>query len=206
MLVASTTGKGDAVVTIYERVNGAFKDVKVLAEKDFPAAGDKALFNSYVSKAKQLAAGSKGTPRGQTPPPAQTQKFAALKALQHEVVALEAALINRIAQDACPWLGTGCFAAGTKLLTRRGWVAVELLAVGDELASRAEGDPGAGIEWQAVEECFRRTGRVLHLHFTDGELVRTTPEHPFWVEGAAGTRGESHGVERRGRKLARSGV
>jgi hypothetical protein len=69
------------------------------------------------------------------------------------------------------------------LLTKRGWVAVELLAVGDELASRAEADPNAEIEWQAVEECFRRTGRVLHLHFTDGELVRTTPEHPFWVKG-----------------------
>jgi len=55
--------------------------------------------------------------------------------------------------------------------------------VGDELASRAESDPGAEIEWQAVEECFRRTGRVLHLHFTDGELIRTTPEHPFWVRG-----------------------
>ncbi len=69
------------------------------------------------------------------------------------------------------------------MLTKRGWVAVELLVVGDELASRAESDPGAEIEWQAVEECFRRTGRVLHLHFTDGELIRTTPEHPFWVRG-----------------------
>ena len=23
---------------------------------------------------------------------------------------------------------------------------------------------------------------MLHLHFPDGELIRTTPEHPFWVE------------------------
>jgi hypothetical protein len=27
-----------------------------------------------------------------------------------------------------------------------------------------------------------RTGRVLHLHLADGQLIRTTPEHPFWVE------------------------
>jgi hypothetical protein len=24
---------------------------------------------------------------------------------------------------------------------------------------------------------------VLHLHFPNGELIRTTPEHPFFVEG-----------------------
>ncbi|MBY0456593.1 MAG: hypothetical protein K2V38_04595, partial [Gemmataceae bacterium] len=29
--------------------------------------------------------------------------------------------------------------------------------------------------------------RVLHLHFPDGELIRTTPEHPFWVEGTGWT-------------------
>ncbi|MBY0460847.1 MAG: HINT domain-containing protein, partial [Gemmataceae bacterium] len=29
--------------------------------------------------------------------------------------------------------------------------------------------------------------RVLHLHFPDGELIRTTPEHPFWVEGQSWT-------------------
>jgi intein/homing endonuclease len=70
-------------------------------------------------------------------------------------------------------------------LTRRGWLAVEAIAQGDEVASRHESDdPVAGaVEWKAVEATFRRTGRVLHLHFPDGELIRTTPEHPFFVEG-----------------------
>jgi hypothetical protein len=43
------------------------------------------------------------------------------------------------------------------------------------------------VAWQPVEACFRRTGRILHLHFPDGELIRTTPEHPFFVEGQGWT-------------------
>jgi hypothetical protein len=91
--------------------------------------------------------------------------------------------------DACVALGTGCFAAGTKLLTRRGWVGVEHLAVGDELAARDQfADPVSGaVDWKPVEAVFRRLGRVLHLHFPDGELIRTTPEHPFCVEGKGWT-------------------
>ena len=38
-----------------------------------------------------------------------------------------------------------------------------------------------------VEATFRRTGRILHLHFPNGELIRTTPEHPFYVAGKGWT-------------------
>ncbi|MDY3562332.1 HINT domain-containing protein [Gemmata sp. JC673] len=72
-------------------------------------------------------------------------------------------------------------------MTRRGWVAVELLGVGDEVASRTEHDPSGPVEWKPVEDTFRRTGRVLHLHFAGGELIRTTPEHPLWVDGKGWT-------------------
>lgn len=43
------------------------------------------------------------------------------------------------------------------------------------------------MEWKPVEATFRRTGRILHLHFPDGELIRTTPEHPVFVEGQGWT-------------------
>jgi hypothetical protein len=43
------------------------------------------------------------------------------------------------------------------------------------------------VEWKPVEATFKRLGRVLHLHFPDGELIRTTPEHPFFVEGKGWT-------------------
>jgi len=43
------------------------------------------------------------------------------------------------------------------------------------------------VAWKPVEATFRRTGRILHLHFPNGELIRTTPEHPFYVEGKGWT-------------------
>jgi hypothetical protein len=64
---------------------------------------------------------------------------------------------------------------------------VEEIGVGQEVASRSELDPMGEVAWKAVEACFRRTGRVLHLHFPDEELIRTTPEHPFFVEGKGWT-------------------
>ncbi|MFQ3593258.1 MAG: polymorphic toxin-type HINT domain-containing protein [Gemmataceae bacterium] len=75
-----------------------------------------------------------------------------------------------------------CFAAGTKLLTKRGWIAIEHLQVGDEVWSKPEGEPGHEGGWKAVEELFQRTGRIWHLH-VGGELIRTTGEHPFFVVG-----------------------
>jgi len=33
-----------------------------------------------------------------------------------------------------------------------------------------------------VEEKFERTGRILHLHLANGFVIRTTPEHPFYIE------------------------
>ncbi len=103
------------------------------------------------------------------------------------MAAAEDVVVADILASACKALNAGCFAAGTKLLTRRGWVAVEEIGVGDEVASRSELDPRGAVEWKGVEATFRRTGRILHLHFPGGELVRTTPEHPFWVEGTGWT-------------------
>jgi hypothetical protein len=59
---------------------------------------------------------------------------------------------------------------------------VETLREGDEVASRPENDVYGTIAFRPIEEVFVRTGRVLHLHLSDGQLIRTTPEHPFWVE------------------------
>jgi hypothetical protein len=48
--------------------------------------------------------------------------------------------------------------------------------------SRDESDPAGVPVWKAVEARFERTGCILHLHVS-GEVIRTTPEHPFYVEG-----------------------
>jgi RHS repeat-associated protein len=75
-----------------------------------------------------------------------------------------------------------CFGAGTRLLTRRGWVAIERLEVGDEVWSRPEQEPGAAGEWKRVEELFVRSAAVLALR-VGGQEVLTTAEHPFYIRG-----------------------
>src|SRR5207245_1001868 len=61
----------------------------------------------------------------------------------------------------------------------------------DLVFSRDEFDPFRLVEAKLVQEKFQRTGRILHLHLSDGKMIRTTPEHPFYRENtgwaAAGT-------------------
>ncbi|MBA2227937.1 hypothetical protein [Thermogemmata fonticola] len=59
----------------------------------------------------------------------------------------------------------------------------------DAVAARlgAEAEAQVAVAWKPVAATCRRTGRILHLHFPNGELIRTTPEHPFYVEGKGWT-------------------
>jgi hypothetical protein len=52
---------------------------------------------------------------------------------------------------------------------------------------RDERDPWGPIKAMLVEETFRRTAVVLHVHDDRGTVLRTTPEHPFWVENKGWT-------------------
>ena len=50
------------------------------------------------------------------------------------------------------------------------------------LRPRNESHPNGPTEAKLVEEKFdAHPGAVLHLHLPEGQLVRTTPEHPFYV-------------------------
>jgi len=73
-----------------------------------------------------------------------------------------------------------CFAAGTPLLTPEGSKPIERFAVGDLVLSRPEDDVNAPVQARRVEEVFVNLGEILHLHVGD-EVIRTTPEHPFFV-------------------------
>ena len=73
-----------------------------------------------------------------------------------------------------------CFAAGTKLLTKRGWVVIERLEVGDEVWSKPEEEPGAVGAWKRVEELFVRTAMLLRVQ-VGGQEILTTAEHPFFI-------------------------
>ena len=52
--------------------------------------------------------------------------------------------------------------------------------IGDPITSRNEFEPGGEIEIKHVEEVFRRSAPILHLH-VGGQVIRTTGEHPFFA-------------------------
>jgi hypothetical protein len=77
---------------------------------------------------------------------------------------------------------SSCFAAGTPLPWEHGSKAIELFQPGERLWSRDESDPEGPLVLKVMEEVFQRLGQVLHLH-VGGKVIRTTAEHPFWVDG-----------------------
>ena len=80
-------------------------------------------------------------------------------------------------------LGNGaCFGAGTNLLSPNGPKAIEEFVVGDQITTRNEFEPDGPLEVKVVEERFVRTGKIFHLQ-VNGKVIRTTEEHPFWVDG-----------------------
>ncbi len=74
-----------------------------------------------------------------------------------------------------------CFAAGTPLLTPNGAKAIEDIKVGDLVLSAPEDDPSAPVAARRVEEVFERSSPLFELH-VGGKLIRTTAEHPFYVQ------------------------
>ncbi len=85
------------------------------------------------------------------------------------------------------WLLKACFTGDVLARARgswgEGWRRFDLLDVGDEVLSRDEYNANGPLEWKSVEEKFVRTGRIWHLHFDGGKLLRTTGEHPFFAFG-----------------------
>jgi hypothetical protein len=74
-----------------------------------------------------------------------------------------------------------CFAAGTQMLTRRGYVAIEDVAVGDEVLAAPESGDGAP-RWRRVVRTMR-TLTDAFVEVTIGEQrIRSTPGHVWWTE------------------------
>ena len=79
-----------------------------------------------------------------------------------------------------------CFASGTPVLTPDGWRAIEAVVRGDVVLTRDEHDPSGAVVARVVEEVFTRSARILVVR-AGGQVVRTTQEHPFYVEGKGWT-------------------
>lgn len=73
-----------------------------------------------------------------------------------------------------------CFASGTPILWEHGVKNIEDFKVGDKVWARDEDCSDGPLTLKPIEECFDKTGRILHVHL-NGQIIRTTDEHPFWV-------------------------
>ena len=76
---------------------------------------------------------------------------------------------------------TGCFAAGTPVMTPDGSKAIESLRVGDAIYSRDQHDPAAPLDVQHVEQVFRKIA-PLWTASIGGQPIRMTSEHPLYVQ------------------------
>ncbi|MGH1543070.1 MAG: polymorphic toxin-type HINT domain-containing protein [Arenicella sp.] len=83
-----------------------------------------------------------------------------------------------------------CFVAGTPVHTKEGLKSIEDIQIGDLVASK--NDETGEIDFKPVTELFvNKDKQVLNITFVDNnqqqELIGTTAEHPFWVEGKGWT-------------------
>jgi hypothetical protein len=78
--------------------------------------------------------------------------------------------------------GRSCFPAGTPVLTAEGARRIEELQAGDKLLAKPENDPHGAVAEREVEAVFVRVSPLLNLHVGE-QVIRVTPEHPFWVWG-----------------------
>ena len=79
-----------------------------------------------------------------------------------------------------------CFAAGTPVRTATGSILTENLKVGDIVLSRNEFDPEGQVDGKIVEDVFVRSAPIQKV-VVQGRVIRTTDEHPFWVDGKGWT-------------------
>lgn len=172
--------------------------VHVLTYKDFPndssgtTSTGATLFKNASDAAKALRDLANGPARktiGKGQPNA-TPDVAKVKVLKEKQAALDTAmgaLAAYIALNGCQFLNAGCFAAGTKLWTPAGYRKVEEFKAGDLIYSRNEFDPAGPVEVKVIEEVFERFAGVYNLH-VGGQVIGTSGEHPFYVEGKGWTR------------------
>jgi len=76
---------------------------------------------------------------------------------------------------------SACFTGDMLLLCEGGKKRAGAIQEGDLLWSRDEHDPDGPLVLKRVLRRFERTAKIWHVRLP-GQVLRTTLEHPFWVE------------------------
>ncbi|MBV6714144.1 HINT domain-containing protein [Paenibacillus chitinolyticus] len=76
-----------------------------------------------------------------------------------------------------------CFVAGTKVQTDEGEKNIEDIEVGDKVLSKDENNPDGELAYKEVTALYRnQRDDIIKLHVGE-QIIETTNNHPFWVEG-----------------------
>jgi hypothetical protein len=78
-----------------------------------------------------------------------------------------------------------CFSGEMLLDVEGGKKRADAIRVGDRLASRPEWEPEGALAYKEVKGVFERWAPLWEVE-VGGQVLRTTGEHPFWVEGRRG--------------------
>jgi hypothetical protein len=79
--------------------------------------------------------------------------------------------------------GCNCFTAGTKVLTDEGEKNIEDIEVGDKVLAKDENNPDGELAYKEVKALYRnQRDDIIKLHVGE-QIIETTDNHPFWVEG-----------------------
>lgn len=80
-------------------------------------------------------------------------------------------------------VGCNCFTAGTKVLTEEGEKNIEDIEVGDMVLARDENTPNGELAYKEVTNLYRNQRDDIIKLYVDDQIIETTDNHPFWVEG-----------------------
>lgn len=90
-------------------------------------------------------------------------------------------IMKKLDDFACSITKRGCFAKGTLVYTPYGLIAIEDIAVGDEVYAQDENTGEFGVK--KVTELSVQETYVLYRVTVGDEVIEVTGEHPFWVYG-----------------------